>query len=71
MRYTFNQIFKDNGDGSLSPIRPTRVGGVTISPGVTFAPGVSFAGIDFTKYISHDLEANEEDGVLVIAGIYE
>lgn len=70
MRYPFNAVFQDKGNGSLSPLRLIRVGGVTMSSDVTMASGMSFAGIDFTQYIGHELEANEENGVLVITGIY-
>jgi len=71
MRYRFEQIFKELPDGRLTPKRRLRVGGVELGPGVIFSKGVSFSGIDFTLFRGHDIEAEEENGVLVIKGIYK
>lgn len=70
MKYQFNQIFRENPDGTLSPIMQIRVGGVSFGPGVTFGPSVTFSSINFFDFKGHELEADEEDGVLVIKGIY-
>lgn len=70
MRYKFNDIFKENEDGTLSPIRQIRIGGVSFGPNVAFGPNAAFASINFHTYKGHDLEIDEEDGVLVIQGIY-
>lgn len=70
MRYKFNDIFRENEDGTLSPVRQVRIGGVSFGPTVSFGPNAAFASINFHQYKGHDLEADEEDGVLVIQGIY-
>ena len=70
MRVPFDTIFTQNSDGSLEPKRRTRVGGVTFGPGVKLSSGVAFAGIDFTKYIGHEFEVQEDGDILVITGIY-
>ena len=69
MRYRFNEVFEEE-NGSLTPIRQIRVGGVSFGPGVSFVSGAAFGGVNFHQYIGHDMEADDEDGVLVIKGIY-
>ena len=70
MRYQFNEVFTENSDGTLSPTRQIRVGGVSFGPGVSFGSGAAFASINFHQYKNHDLEADDEDGILVIKAIY-
>ena len=66
----FYSIFKINDDGSIEPIRIVRIGGVQMSPGVRFGRGVSFGGINLFDYIGRDFEVEEENGLLIIRGIY-
>lgn len=40
IRVPFNQIFKENDNGSFSPLYTVFVNGVTMSPGVSFSAGV-------------------------------
>ena len=70
-RITFNSVFTQYPDGTLEPNRRVRVGGVDFGPGVRFSKGVAFAGIDFTLFIGRDFDAQEENGVLIISGIYQ
>lgn len=70
-RFTFFDIFQKNSDGSLTPRRTININGVTFGPGVAFGAGVSFGGIDFFKFLHHDIAADDENGVLVIKGFYE
>lgn len=70
MRYQFNEIFVENQDGTLSPVRHIRVGGVSFGPSVSFGPGAAFGGVNFYQYKGHELEADHEGGVLVIKAIY-
>ncbi len=70
MRYQFNDVFKENQDGTLSPIRQIRVGGVSFGPGVSFGSGAAFGGVNFHQYKGHAFEADEEKGILVIKAIY-
>ena len=37
---------------------------------VRFGGGVSFGGIDLAQYIGRDFQTEEQDGILVITGIY-
>jgi len=71
MRAPFNTIFIQHPDGTLEPRQRISVGGVDFGPGVRFSRGVAFAGIDFTLFVGHDIEADEENNVLVIKGIYK
>jgi len=71
MRIKFSQVFAKKPDGSITPIRPIRIGGVSLGPGVSFSKGVSFAGVDISQYEDSDIEADEEDGVLIIRGFYK
>ncbi len=71
MKVKFDQVFTKNIDGTLSPLRPTRYGNITIRPGVTLGSGVVLGGIDFSHFSSHELEIEEEkDGTIIIKGIY-
>jgi hypothetical protein len=65
----FDQIFKTNDNGSISPIYVVQVGGVTMSPGVSFTPGVSMGGVDIASYKGHDLLVDTAKGVIVLKGI--
>ena len=69
-RINFYQIFRIGPDGSIEPIKTVRIGGAQFGPGVRFGKGVSFGGIDLSKYIGRDLHVEEQDGVLIITGIY-
>ena len=70
MRYRFNEIFREE-KGSLTPIKTIRIGGVLIGSGVTFGRGVSFGGINIFEFIGKDIEANEDNGFLIINGFYD
>lgn len=69
-RINFFQIFRLNTDGSIEPLRLVRIGGVQMSPGVRFGRGVSFGGIDLFFYIGRDFQTEEQNGVLIITGIF-
>ncbi len=70
-RVTFDSIFTTHPDGSLEPKQKIRVGGVELAPGVRFRHGVSFAGVDFTLFIGHDFEVDDDGDVKVIKEIYQ
>lgn len=69
-RINFNAIFRIHSDGSIEPLRPVRIGGVQMSPGVRFGRGVSFGGIDLFNFIGRDFSAEEQNGVLILLGIF-
>lgn len=71
MKYKFNEIFRENPDGTLTPKVTINVGGTaTFGSGVTFGPGVSFGGVNFFDFKGSDIEAEKKKGVLVIKGFY-
>ena len=70
MRVKFDSVFEIKSDGSISPKQRIRVGGIVLSPGVSFSRGVSFGGVDFSKYVGHDLEIETDKDIIVIKGIY-
>jgi len=69
-RINFFQIFKINPNGSISPIRPVRIGSIQLSPGVSFGAGVSFGPVNLFNFIGRDFQAEESNGILIIKGIY-
>ena len=66
----FYQIFRVNTDGSIEPLRPVRIGGVKMGPGVKFGRGVSFGGIDLFSFIGRNFRVEEQNGLLIITGIF-
>lgn len=71
-KFRFYDIFQRNEDGSLTPRRTLRIGGVTFGPGVSFSRGVSFSGIDIFQYQGLDIAGIdlEGEGILEIRGFY-
>lgn len=67
---SFYQIFKINSDESIEPLRTVRIGGVQLGPGVKFGRGVLFGGIDLSQYVGRNFAVEDENGVIVITGIY-
>ena len=70
MRVPFNEVFRDNGDGSYTPKGGIRIGGV-IGTGVRFRAGVERFGIDIAQHAGRDLEVEQYlDGIIEIKGAY-
>lgn len=69
-RLNFYQIFRINTDGSIEPLRIVRIGGVQFGPGVRFGRGVSFGGVDLAQYVGRDFQVEDQNGILIIIGIY-
>ena len=69
-RLNFYQIFRINTNSSIEPIRTVRIGGMQFGPGVRFGGGVSFGGIDLSQHIGRDFQVEEQNGILIIIGIY-
>lgn len=70
-RYNFNDIFRENPDGSLTPKRTIRLGAATFGSSVTFGQGVSFGGVNIFQFKGADIAGEEEGGILVIKGFYQ
>ncbi|MFA4845039.1 MAG: hypothetical protein WC654_00570 [Patescibacteria group bacterium] len=70
-RKKFWEIFRENSNGSLTPLRTISVNGVTFNSQVSFGPGVEFAGMNFHRYRNLDIAVEEKDDALVIKGFYK
>lgn len=70
MRYRFEKVFTFNPNGSISPIRAIRLGGVSLGPTVSFSRGAFFSGLDIFNFLNNDIEAEEKEGILIIKGFY-
>lgn len=71
MRYKFNQVFREEEDGRLTPMHHVQIGGVSIGPGITFGSGVEFSGVNIHDFKGYDLEVEEKDNKLVVRGFYK
>lgn len=71
LRIPFHQVFRENEDGTLTPLRAIHVNGVTFGLGVSFGKGVSIGGINFFDYKGLDIAAEEQSGVLFIKGFFK
>lgn len=69
--FTFYQIFRLVDDKTLEFVHKTKVGGVEFDAGEQITRGLIIGGIDFFRYLGHEIEADkEEDGTLVIQKVY-
>lgn len=68
VRYRFFDVFQEAPSGGLTPRRRIRISGVEFSPGVTFTRGVKFSGVYVFSFYGQDIDAEEENDVLVIKG---
>jgi len=72
MRKGFFEVFRENEDGSLTPLGTIKIGGVMLGAGsVKFTRGVIFAGINIFDFYGRDIEAKEENGMVEIEGFYQ
>lgn len=63
-------MFLRNTNGTLTPVRPININGITFGPGVSFGPGVLFGGVNIFDFLDAAIEADQVDGVWVIRGFY-
>ncbi len=70
-RKKFLEVFRENLDGTLSPLQPINVNGILFGPGVAFGPGVNFGGINFHQYKYLDIAVENVGGTLVIKGFFK
>jgi len=71
MKYDFDAIFRRNPDGTITPRRTIQIGSATLGSSVTFGSGVSFSGVNIFNYVGAAVEADEENGILIIRGFYQ
>ena len=70
MRKKFQEIFKINDSGTLTPKKSVRIGSTIISPAVTFGRKAIFNGLNFFDVKGLDMEVEEKEGILVVKGFY-
>lgn len=58
----FWEIFKQNPDGSIQPIKIVKIGSVQMGPGVIFGSGASFGGVNLAQYAGKRLRIQETTG---------
>ena len=71
MRISASEIFRDNGNDTVTITQPVRIGGVSLSGGVTFSRGVKVGNIELVNLARRFLEARQDNGVYVITDYYE
>jgi len=69
IKINFYAIFMLNGD-IIETLRVVRIGGVQIGKGVRLGSEVTFGGINLFNHIGCDFRAEEQDGILIITGIF-
>jgi len=69
MRVPYDQIFAVV-DGRIAPLLPIRIGNMTNDVGIPVPPELRVDGIEVAALIGYDLEAEQEDGLLVIKGFH-
>ena len=67
-KISFFEVFQRNNDGSLTPTRVININGIIFGPGIKFGKGVSFGGVNLFNFQDYDIGAEEEKGILVMAG---
>ena len=70
MRMSFDELFRRNADGTISPRISVHFNGVTMVPGAEFGGDVRWGGVDLTQFADKDLDVEIQDGVHAIKGIY-
>jgi hypothetical protein len=70
-KYKFDEVFKENSDGSLTPVRSIQVHQTVFGPSASFRKGVAFGGINFHLYKNRDIAAEEKNGTLKIVGFFK
>ena len=69
-RINFNSIFRLNNDGSIEPRQLIRIGRIQMGPGVRLHRGVLFGDLNLYDSVGRDFRTDQEDGVLVLTGVY-
>ncbi len=67
----FNRVFRENPNGSLTPVRKIHINGMAFDSGVSSWAGNSFGGVDFMKHKDKDLAIEDRGSYVEIMGIYQ
>lgn len=70
-RKKFWEIFRENPNGSLTPVHTIDVNGVVFTPQVSIGPGLNFGGLDFHYYKNLDIAIDEKEGKWIVQGFYK
>lgn len=70
-RYKFNEIFKTNEDGTITPIVDIYINGIQLGKNsIAFGPTTTFGGIDFFMYKDKDIVIDKEGNLYKIKGFF-
>ncbi len=70
LRIPFNEVFRENADGSLSLLQTIKINGTELSPSVTLNKGVIIGGVDFFQFKGFPLAGEKEGNALRITGYF-
>ena len=70
VRMSFDELFRRNAEGMISPRLPVQIGGVTVGPGGASDEGASFGGVDLAQFLGKDLDVEIQDNIHVIKGTF-
>ena len=62
----YDDLFKHNADGTISPIRPLEINGEMVGTDTKIATGVKYGGIDLSAYTGHDMLVDTQRSVVII-----
>jgi hypothetical protein len=65
-RMKYDDLFKHNTDGSVSPAQILQINGEMVNTGVKIARGVLFGGIDLGAAVGHDMLVDTVKGVVIV-----
>ncbi len=71
MRMSFDELFRQSADGTISPRISVHFDGVTLVPAGEIGGGDELGGVDLTQLVDKDLDVQIQDGVHAIRGIYD
>jgi hypothetical protein len=69
-RMKFSDVFFEREDGSISPILPITINGISMGVGVSFGRGVSMGGVNIFELIDKDLAIEKVGKHYVLKGYY-
>jgi len=65
-RMHYDDLFKRNTDGSISPTRLLEINGEMVNPSIKIAAGETYGGINISAYGGHDLMVDTAKGVVIV-----
>jgi len=65
-RMHYDDLFKRNVDGSVSPVQIIQINGEILNSGVKIVSGETYGGINISAYAGHDMLVDTAKGVVII-----